>query len=331
MELLEVKGLGKDIKDGLAVQELSFVQQEGEQMAIIGETGSGKSSLLKMIAGLLQPDKGEIFYKGKRVRGPLEKLLPGHPEIAFLSQHFELRNNYRVEEELEAKNLLATEEAAALYERCRISTLLSRRTDQLSGGERQRVVLARLLSTQPGLLLLDEPFSNLDQSHTRLMKKVIQDIVEMASVTVMMVSHDAEDLLSWAHRVLVLRKGSLVQQGTPHLVYEYPADIYTASLLGEFNLLPAPVFYQLTGTSRDAGEGNSWFARTEKFYLGNPDETGLICTVKNSRYRGSYFMNELVSGSFQLLVRTNSQLEKGSAVKVSIAPADIHAIKNQQS
>ena len=178
MALLTVSGLSKDERGKAIVKDIYFTQRVFQKIAIAGETGSGKTTLLKMIAGLVQPDAGEIQFENKRVAGPYEKLIPGHPGIAYLSQHFELRNNYRVEEELEAVNKLTDKEADNVYRVCRIEHLLKRRTDQLSGGERQRIVLAGLLTTSPRLLLLDEPYSNLDAVHRNIIKSVINDIGE---------------------------------------------------------------------------------------------------------------------------------------------------------
>src|ERR1700744_572039 len=166
MELLQVDGLNGRI---------SFTQEKGRKLAIAGETGSGKSTLLKMIAGLAEVASGEIRFEGSRVLGPLERLVPGQPGIAYLSQHFELWHNYRVEEVLSYANDLSVEESVELYGICHIDHLLARRTDQLSGGERQRIALARLLVKPPRLLLLDEPFSNLDMIHKRSLKNIIRD------------------------------------------------------------------------------------------------------------------------------------------------------------
>ena len=144
------------------VDDISFSQKAFQKIAIAGETGSGKSSMLKMIAGLLQPDQGMIYFNDKHVLGPDFKLIPGHPDIAYLSQHFELRNSYRVEELLSYANKLSEEMANAIFEVCMISHLVKRRTDQLSGGERQRIAIARALIRTPKLLLLDEATSALD-------------------------------------------------------------------------------------------------------------------------------------------------------------------------
>jgi ABC-type sulfate/molybdate transport systems ATPase subunit len=218
----------------VALKDISFAQRKGRRLAIAGETGSGKSNLLKTIAGLATPPEGSIYFEGARVLGPLERLIPGHPGIAYLSQHFELWNNYHVEEILSYSNDLTPEDAAALYRLCHIDHLLERRTDQLSGGERQRIALARILVHPPRLLLLDEPFSNLDMIHKRTLKKVIGESASRFDITCILVSHDPRDILPWADELLVLRDGRLIRQGTPLDVYNRPLEEYTAALLGDY-------------------------------------------------------------------------------------------------
>ena len=231
MEFLEV-----------AVKDIIFTQRKGKNLAIAGETGSGKSNLLKIIAGLATPPAGGVYFEGVKVAGPLERLIPGQPGIAYLSQHFELWNNYHVEEILSYSNDLSPKEAAELYQLCHIGHLLQRRTDQLSGGERQRIALARLLVHPPRLLLLDEPFSNLDLIHKRTLKTVIRDSAAKFGITSILVSHDPRDILPWADELLVLRDGRIVQQGIPREVYSAPVDEYSAALLGDYTLVNGEFF-----------------------------------------------------------------------------------------
>jgi len=161
MALLAVQHINKKIQDNTVVSDISFEQQALQKIAITGESGAGKTTLLKMISGHAQADSGTVLFNGKRVVGPEEKLLPGHPSIAYLSQHYELLNNYRVEELIWFENKLSEATAKALFRICRIHHLLQRRTGQLSGGEKQRIALCILLVKQPRMLVLDEPFSNL--------------------------------------------------------------------------------------------------------------------------------------------------------------------------
>ncbi|HET7897349.1 MAG TPA: ABC transporter ATP-binding protein, partial [Flavisolibacter sp.] len=253
MSFLEVFGVSKKIGETVALEPIDLNFSVFRRLAIAGETGSGKTTLLKIIGGLVQPDSGTVYLEGERVLGPDERLLPGHPRIAYLSQHFELRNNYRVADFLEMASKVDETEAQRIYALCRIDHLLKRRTDQLSGGERQRTALARLLTTSPRLLLLDEPYSNLDGLHKQMLKAVINDIVDHGATSCIMVSHDPNDVLPWAEEILVLQKGRVVQHGSPEQVYRWPATAYAGGLFGDFNLLTVPdassIFRIQSGTS----------------------------------------------------------------------------------
>jgi len=223
----------------VSVGDVRMVLSKGWKLGIAGETGSGKTSLLKTIAGLMPG--GSVFFEEQRVLGPLEKLIPGHPGIAYLSQQFELPQHLRIEQVLEYANELPEEEAQELFRVCQIDHLMKRKTHQLSGGERQRIALAKLLIAAPRLLLLDEPFSNLDMIHKEVLKSVIRDIGRKLDITCMLVSHDPLDTLSWADEILVLRSGKVVQQGPPIQVYQAPVDEYVAGLFGKYNLIDGKI------------------------------------------------------------------------------------------
>ncbi|WP_439882460.1 ABC transporter ATP-binding protein [Pontibacter sp. MBLB2868] len=251
MHFLEVSGIGINGKNNPVLHDITFTQQAFQNIAIAGETGSGKSTLLKVIAGLAQPDAGHVFFEGEQVIGPEEKLVAGQEGIAYLSQHFELPHSLRVEQVLRYANTLTTEEAVMLYEVCQITHLLNRKTSELSGGERQRIALARLLSTSPRLLLLDEPYSNLDMVHKGTLKSVIKDIGDELDISCILISHDPHDTLSWADYILVLKEGRVVQQGLPEDIYRLPENEYVAGLFGKYNLITTTA---LAGA--EGGEGN---------------------------------------------------------------------------
>lgn len=297
MALLQVSGAGKKENENYTVRDIHFSQQPLEKIAVAGETGSGKTTLLKMMGGLIQPDEGIIYFEGERVLGPFERLIPGHPKIAYLSQHFELRNNYKVEEELESKNLLTDDEANTIYRICRIEHLLKRRTDQLSGGERQRIVLARLLTTSPKLLLLDEPFSNLDVIHKNIIKSVLLDIGTQLNTSCILVSHDAADTLSWADRIIVLKEGMIVQQGSPEDIFNKPADEYCAGLFGEYNLLN-----EANRAAFGLDSNASSIVRPEQFRIVN-DNAAVKGIVQAVSFFGSYYSVDVLVNGQVLKVR----------------------------
>jgi len=285
MSLLTVAGVSKKEKENYLLKNINFVQLHGQKIAIAGETGSGKSTLLKIIAGLVQTDSGEILFEGTKIKGPFEKLLPGHPYIAYLSQNFELRNNYRVEELLQMACKVSDMDAILINNICKIDHLLKRRSNELSGGERQRVAFAKTLVTAPKFLLLDEPFSNLDAIHRSILKSVIADIEQRLNTTCVLVSHDPVDLLSWADEIIVLYQGKIIQKGTPEEIYNYPVNEYVAALFGKYCIISPQLVDLFPSLAKDKRR----FLRPNEFVLTSNKNEGLDVDIVDVKFMGNYF------------------------------------------
>jgi ABC-type Fe3+/spermidine/putrescine transport system ATPase subunit len=195
---------------------------------------------------------------------------------------------------------------------------LKRRTNQLSGGEKQRIALTRLLITSPRLLLLDEPFSNTDMVHKNLLKRIIRDIGLKLRITCIMVSHDPLDTLSWAHEILVMKDGQLIQQGSPQQVYNQPANEYIAGLFGTYNLLSPLAAQVFTGTVA-TGKRKRLFIRPEDIRLSATESEGVKSMVKEIFFFGSYYEIEILTGKHKLIAKTlTSNLSKDDTVYVSL-------------
>jgi ABC-type sugar transport system ATPase subunit len=323
MSFLEVSEVGKQQNGAWVVNKVSFSQQQHQKIAIAGETGSGKSTLLKMVAGWIQPDEGNIFFEQQRVLGPDEKLLPGHPAIAYLSQHFELRNNYRVEEILDMAQKLADDEARKIYEVCRISQLLKRRTDQLSGGEKQRIAVAQLLISSPKLLLLDEPYSNLDIIHRNILKEVIRDISEQLKITCILISHEPLDILSWADEIIVMKDGAIVQQASPDVVYRTPVNEYTAGLFGAYYKVSPLLAKAFAVDKLIAMGGKNLFVRPENFQLAGDEIGGVEAIVTDVSFLGSAYELELLVAEESINIKTERRgITKGTLVYLTLSTED---------
>ncbi len=319
MELLTVSGIGLSEKEITVLHPISFAQRRGRKLALAGESGAGKSTLLQIIAGLVQPTAGEVRVGGARVHGPAEKLVAGHPGVAYLSQRSELPQHLRVEQVLRYASQRPAPEAQALYALCRIDHLGARRTDQLSGGEQQRVALARLLLGAPRLLLLDEPFSNLDREHKRVLRAVIEEIGERLGITALLVSHDAADTLPWADEILVLRRGRLVQQGPPERIYRQPVDEYTAALFGDYNLVRGADRRALGPSGTRPESDGVLMVRPEQLRL-EPAGHGAAGTVRAVRFFGGYYELEIALPETTVRVRAPAAaLAPGDAAHVSVA------------
>lgn len=318
MFLLEVCAIAKNHAGGSCASTISFEIPKGQKLAIAGETGSGKTTILKMMAGLVEPTTGSVRFNGTRILMPSEQLIPGHPKIAFLSQHFELRNNYRVEELLDMARKIPAVRANHIYKICRIEHLLSRKTNQISGGEKQRIVLAQLLTTEPSLLLLDEPFSNLDKIHKQIMQDVIADIALHFDTTCVLVSHDAADVLPWANRMLLIQESAIIRDDAPATIFYTPQNEYEAKLLGACNCVSVSMFPGIRQLINSAHANQQIFIRPSQLILEKPTAKGLQGIVTGVLFMGTHYMVQLQIDGLVLEV---------AGFEPSITVGDVYSIR----
>jgi ABC-type Fe3+/spermidine/putrescine transport system ATPase subunit len=226
---------------GLKKTDLTITK--GKITAIIGESGSGKSTLLKLFYGLLSPDSGEIKFKDERVWGPNEKLIPGHDAMKMVGQQTDDLNLFakvwdNVATMLPHTDLKAkTEKTEKILQQLKMTALADKQVVNLSGGEKQRVAIARALVVNPEVLLLDEPFNQVDNSFREGLQHDIRQIVKDTGLTVIIVSHDPAEVLSMADELLVLRDGEVLESDNPKAMYLSPKNLYTAQLLTNCTIL----------------------------------------------------------------------------------------------
>jgi len=224
------------------VSDINFAVEKGEVISIIGESGSGKSTLLKLIYGLLDFKEGEILYQTKKLRGPAYNLIPGHKMMKYVAQDYDLLDFVTVGEnvgkflsnfdlELKQQNI---DEALEVVEMSDFKHIFP---NKLSGGQRQRVSIARALAQQPEILLLDEPFSNLDQTLKLTIREKIMDWCKAHQITVIFTTHDLNDAFYTSDKILVLQEGKMIQFDEVEKVRESPASEYVAKLFGYVNVL----------------------------------------------------------------------------------------------
>jgi ABC-type Fe3+/spermidine/putrescine transport system ATPase subunit len=325
MPILEVSEVERNIAESFSLKNISFKLDPGQKLGIAGATGSGKSTLLKIIAGLDDADAGVVYFDSKKVRGPKYRLIPGQPGIAYLSQHYELRNHQRMEEILSYANTMTEEKAMQLFELCKISHLLKRTTFQLSGGEKQRIALARLLLTTPRLLILDEPFSNLDLIHKSILKSILEDIGKELGLTCIIASHDPLDLLSWADKMIIFKEGSLLQEGTPTEIYFKPVDVYAGALLGKYNLLN-----EATARLFDVSltlNGKNLFIRPEQFSISTEENNKVEGIIEKIVFWGNYYeLKILVTENIISIITTSNNFEVAQKISIRLKEGINHWI-----
>lgn len=229
-----------------ALNGVSFSVKEGEMIGFLGPSGSGKTTLLRIIAGLERQTSGEVTIKGHVV----DAVPSQRRGVGFVFQNYALFKHMTVFENvafgLRVKKLRSDEIRARVSEVLRLVHLdgFDRRYPQaLSGGQAQRVALARALAPSPSVLLLDEPFSAIDAQVRRELRKWIRQVHEEIGITSIFVTHDQEEALEVADRVLVMNQGRIEQFGTPKQVYDEPASFFVASFVGDANQLAGHVYH----------------------------------------------------------------------------------------
>lgn len=235
-QLLRVANLRKSYETEVVLAEISFTLHPGEVLALVGESGAGKSTLLNLLAGLTEPDGGEVWLNGEDVTGYARRLVPGHPAVKLVPQDYRLFPNISLRENVAyALRAYATEyktyRTNQLLELCGLLDVADRKPREVSGGEQQRTALARALAEKPALLLLDEPFSHLDALHRQTLRRTVLGLVRYEGVGCVLVTHDLLDALTAADRVGVLRDGQLLQLAPPADLLRNPADEYVRRLM----------------------------------------------------------------------------------------------------
>ena len=244
--VLELVDVTKRYGPEAAVEDLSLSVRKGELLTLLGPSGCGKTTTLRLLAGLEPPSKGEIRLDDEVVAGNGDFLQPEERGVGVVFQDFALFPHLSVEENI----AFGLDEWDRAERERRVDDMIDlvgleahreKAPDQLSGGQRQRVALARSLAPEPGILLLDEPFSNLDVRLRVEMREEVRRILKEAGVTAISVTHDQEEALSISDRVAVLRDGRLEQVGRPEAVFEHPASRFVASFLGLASFLSAQI------------------------------------------------------------------------------------------
>ncbi len=226
-----------------ALKAVSLTLRRGQLLALLGPSGCGKTTTLRLIAGLEAPDTGEIWLNNQCVAGLSSWVAPEQRNIGMVFQDYALFPHLTARENIR----FALQRGSAAVKERRVAEMLAlagleqkadRYPHQLSGGEQQRVALARALAPGPAVILLDEPFSNLDAALRKEMREEVRRMLMLAGATTLFVTHDQEEALSIADVVAVMRDGSIMQTGTPQEIYHRPARREIAEFVGEANFLP---------------------------------------------------------------------------------------------
>ncbi|MGI8885440.1 MAG: ABC transporter ATP-binding protein [Gaiellaceae bacterium] len=271
--MIRLDGVTKRFGQVAAVDETSICVERGELVALLGPSGCGKTTLLRLIAGFERPDAGTVEVAGRQVAGRGGWIPPEKRRVGMVFQDYALFPHLTVAENVGfgLPRGARTGRVPELLAIVGLDALGARYPHQLSGGQQQRVALARALAPAPELVLLDEPWSNVDPSLRESLRAEVTEIIRPLGVTVVLVTHDREEAFSVADRIALMRDGKVVQEGTSEELYFSPVSRWAAEFVGAANVLTGPVVSGLVETSVGAFPANGASAHEAAQVLLRPE------------------------------------------------------------
>ena len=313
--MLQVKNISFGYTNKVVINKIDFTVTPGQNIAILGESGCGKSTLLKLIYGLYDLVEGQIFWNEMAVLGPQFNLIPGMDCMKYLAQDFDLMPYTTVAENvgkylsninIEQKNNRIQE----LLEIVEMTEFANIKAKFLSGGQQQRVAIARVLALEPQVLLLDEPFSHIDNFRKNALRRNLFSYLKEKNITCLVATHDSTDALSFSDETIILHDGKIIEKGISKDIYRNPVHQYTASLFGEVNQLKLSQFTLVSG------ENENVLLYPHQLKIA---EKGMLkVIVKQSYFRGSHYLIKAISDKKVIFFEHESILNVNDEVKLTI-------------
>jgi iron(III) transport system ATP-binding protein len=300
--MLKVENITFGYKKTAVLKDVSFLVKQGEHLSVIGESGSGKSTLLKLIYGEYDLNKGQIFWKDNEILGPKYNLVVDYDFIKLVSQEFDLMPFITVEENIGKflSNFFPLEKKERIAELLEVVELIDFaqiKVKNLSGGQKQRVALARAIAKQPEILLLDEPFSHIDNFKKQSLRRKLFRYLKEKKITCIVATHDKDDVLGYSDYMMVLHDSKIITYDEPQQLFKNPKTPLIASFFGEFNIINDTIFY------------------AHEIRL--VPKSNFKVTIKQSYFKGSYYLIEATLDGNNIFFENLSLLEANSEFCVS--------------
>ena len=342
--IVELKNITVKFDGETILDDLSLSIGDGEFVTLLGSSGCGKTTTLRLIAGFLEPDAGEVFFDSKSMNG-----VPAYKrEVNTIFQRYALFPNYNVFENIAYGLRVRHVPEAEIKERVQeMLTLVNlegfgkRPITKLSGGQQQRVAIARALVLKPKVLLLDEPLAALDLKLRKDMQNELKNIQKALGITFVFVTHDQEEALSMSDTVVVMNEGKIQQIGSPIDIYNEPENAFVADFIGESNILDGimkadyrAAFSGKTFECLDSGfepnEPVDVVVRPEDVDIVAPEKGMLQGIVTSVTFLGVHFEIIVDIGGFKWMIQTTDEHHEGETVGLYIEPDAIHVMKKSK-
>ena len=301
--MLQLKNISFGYSKTKVLKDITFNAKLGENIAIIGESGSGKSTLLKLIYGEYDLDEGNIFWKDTEILGPKFNLVIGYDFMKYVTQEFDLMPYTTVEENIgkylsrfyPEEKQKRTQELIKVVE---LESFAKTKVKNLSGGQKQRVAIARALAKEPEILLLDEPFSHIDNFKKQSLRRNVFNYLKDKSITCIVATHDKNDVLGFSDKMIVLNNGKIIAKDTPQQLYKQPKLPLIASFFEEYNLI----------------DDNIYYAHEIKIV----QVSELSASVITSYFNAGSWLIEAKYNDKSIFITHNEAIEKGSIIYFSL-------------
>ena len=342
--IIELKNITVRFDEETVLDNLNLSIRDGEFVTLLGSSGCGKTTTLRIIAGFLEPDSGEVFFDSKNMNG-----VPAHKrEVNTIFQRYALFPNYNVFENvaygLRVRHTPEAEVQERVNDMLRLVNLEGfgkRSVAKLSGGQQQRVAIARALVLKPKVLLLDEPLSALDAKLRKDMQAELRGIQQATGITFVFVTHDQEEALSMSDTVVVMNEGKVQQIGSPVDIYNEPQNAFVADFIGESNILDGVMkedykasfsghTFQCLDKGFAPGEAVDIVVRPEDVDIVPPEKGMLRGVVTSVTFLGVHYEIIVDIGGFKWMIQTTDYAAVGDSVGLSIEPDAIHVMKKSK-
>jgi ABC-type Fe3+/spermidine/putrescine transport system ATPase subunit len=307
--MLQINHISFAYNKETTIHNIDFSLKKTQSLAIIGESGCGKSTVLKLIYGLYDLDEGIILWNNQEVLGPKYHLIPGMDFMKYLAQDFDLMPFITVAENVGKylSNIYKDrkdERIAELLEVVEMSEFANVKAKYLSGGQMQRVAIARVLALEPEVLLLDEPFSHIDNFRKNALRRRLFSYFKEKQITTIIATHDSTDVLSFADEVIVMQDGKIIESGTPKMIYNNPKNRYIASLFGDVNEIFAHYF--------DENQDRNVLLFPHQLKV--VEKSKLEVKITSSYFRGNHYLIETTYQDGILFFENDLDIERNSVV-----------------
>ena len=338
---IELKNIYLDYENDRILDNVSLSIKDGDFVTLLGPSGCGKPTTLRIIAGFVQPDKGDVYFDGKRIndlpayKRPVNTVFQRYALFPHLNVFDNVAFGLKIQKVPKAE---IRERVLKMLEIVDLKGYERRRIQKLSGGQQQRVAIARALVNNPKVLLLDEPLGALDLKLRKDMQIELMDIHKKTGVTFIYVTHDQEEALTMSDMVVVMKDGVIQQQGRPEDIYNEPENAFVADFIGESNIFDAVMLedYKVSFCGRDFECLDGGFGvnkpvdvviRPEDIDLVEPGKAPLTGVVDNVVFKGVHYEMTIKCGGLFWLVHSTKCQPVGAQVGLDFGPDDIHIMK----